>query len=471
LTGLEQLAAFLEDLHSRWMPHSGQIPIGRALFYEGCKNIFTEAGKNFGKTELSAYCTWRWAFEHPGSENYIIEPYLTQAKEILWASNRLQNFGDPELVENANNTEMRLHFKNGSFIKLLGSDNEAALQGIKPRGLIVYDEIKDHKKSAINLMEPNRAAFGVPALFIGTPPEFHTYSVDLANMAKSSPHWKYFNAPTSTNPHISSEWLARKKEELISMGDHETWLRDYEAIYVVGGKRHIYPQAIKYKPAKKEALTERINIKHWDLVITFDPAASSTFAVLFAAFNQYTRQTFIFDEIYEQEQGLMTVSAIWYAVSTKLESFKRLGFKNIRYIYDEAESWFKNETGEREATKMIWLEPTRKATNDKEFGITLVRELFNKGLIEIAETCIKTLWEFENYMKDENGRIPKKNDHLLDCLRYHCHAVGYSLEEVPPPKDPDLKLEKRFTPIEEEFSLNSLKEFDMSDDYGSYEEL
>lgn len=469
MTGLGELAAFLEDLHSRWMPHAGQIPIGRALFYEGCKNIFTEAGKNFGKTELSAYCTWRWAFEHPGSENYIIEPYLTQAKEILWASNRLQNFGNPELIENANNTEMRLHFTNGSFIKLLGSDNEAALQGIKPRGLIVYDEIKDHRKSAINLMEPNRAAFGVPALFIGTPPEFHTYSVDLANMAKSSPHWRYFNAPTSTNPHISSEWLARKKEELILMGDHETWLRDYEAIYVIGGKRHIYPQAIQYKPKPRDAILPG-NLHQWQCVVTFDPAAASTFAVLFALFNPYTRQTVIFDEIYEQEQSLMTVRNIWSSVFDKLDGLKSQGLRDIRYVYDEAETWFANETEARPDCKDIWLEPTRKATNDKEFGITLVREIFNKHLIEIASECEKTLWEFQNYMKDEKGRIPKKDDHLLDCLRYYCHAVGYSLEEVPPPKAKDPVYMPRAQRIEEELILNSLSEID-GGEFGSYEEI
>lgn len=470
--GILDLGEMLLSLDSIWSPHSGQVDPGRALFYDKIKNIFICAGRNWGKTEFIAYAVTRWAMQYENSENYIFEPLQKQAKEILWVSGRLQKMIPPEWIDGEpNNTEMRIRLVNGSFIKLDGSDNFDAYRGVKPKGLSIYDELKDHKKAFLDAYEPNRAAYDSPAIFVGTPPEFHNHFVELMELSKKSKHWKFFQEPTSANPYISKEWLERKREELIMMNDEETWLREYEAIYVKGGKRHIYPQAVKYKPAKKEALTERINIKHWDLIITFDPAASSTFAVLFAAFNQYTRQTFIFDEIYEQDQGLMTVKEIWNAVSSKLESFKRQGFKNIRYIYDEAESWFMNETSEREDTKAIWLEPTRKATNDKEFGITLVRELFNKGLIEIADTCVKTLWEFENYMKDEQGRIPKKNDHLLDCLRYHCHAVGYNIEEVPPPKDPDLKLEKRFTPIEEEFSLNSLKEFDMSEDYGSYEEI
>jgi len=469
LSGLSGLAEFLEDLHSRWQPHPGQIPIGRALFYEGCKNIFTEAGKNFGKTELSCYCTWRWAFEHPGSENYIIEPYSIQAKEILWAGKRIQTFGNPDLVESANDTEMRIRFKNGSFIKLLGSDNEVALQGIKPQGLIVYDEIKDIKKSAINLMEPNRAAFGVPALFIGTPPEFHTYSVDLSNMAKKSQYWRYFHAPTSSNPHISKQWLKEKKEELISMNDEETWLRDYEAIFIKGGKRHIYPQAIKYKPRPKAELIPQ-SFKGISCLVIFDPAAASTFGVLFVLFDQYSRRSIVFDEIYEQDQSLMTVSRIWQRVFEILEPLKSKGLREIRYVYDEAETWFLNETEEKPQCKDIWLEPTKKALNDKEFGITLVREIFNKGMIEIAEECVKLLWEFQNYMKDENGRIPKKDDHLLDCVRYYCHAVGYSLEEVPKPKEAAPQTQIRGERLDVEMFLDSNSELEM-DFASSYEEI
>jgi len=296
------LATILQNLHEKWQPHSGQIPIGRALFYENCKNIFVSAGRNFGKTELSAYSTWRWALENPGSENYIIEPFSIQAKEILWASKRIQTFGDTSEVESENNTEMRLNFKNGSFIKLLGSDNEVALQGIKPKGLIVYDEVKNHKKSAINLMEPNRAAFDSPAMFIGSPPEFECYFVELMEISKKTPGWKYFHAATEDNPHISRDWLERKRLELISMGDEETWLRDYMAIYVKGGKNHIIPQAVKYQPKPINQLLPT-SFKHWELLVLFDPAAASVFAVIFVLFNQYTRKSIFLHEIYETNQA------------------------------------------------------------------------------------------------------------------------------------------------------------------------
>ena len=245
MSGLTELASIIQKLGEKWQPHDKQVEIGRALFYEGAKNIFVCAARNFGKTELAAYCGWRWALENPGSESYIIEPFLKQAREILWAGNRLQKFGPEEYIESINNTELRIRFKNGSFIKLEGSDNEAALAGIKPKGLIIYDEVKDHRKSGILNMEPNRAAFDAPAIFIGSPPEFHCYYVELMDMAKKSKDWNYYHGPTSDNPHISKAWLARKKEELELMGEHETWLRDYEGIYVVGGKRSIFPQFLK----------------------------------------------------------------------------------------------------------------------------------------------------------------------------------------------------------------------------------
>ena len=257
--GILDLGEMLLSLDSIWSPHSGQVDPGRALFYDKIKNIFICAGRNWGKTEFIAYAVTRWAMQYENSENYIFEPLQKQAKEILWVSGRLQKMIPPEWIDGEpNNTEMRIRLVNGSFIKLDGSDNFDAYRGVKPKGLSIYDELKDHKKAFLDAYEPNRAAYDSPAIFVGTPPEFHNHFVELMELSKKSKHWKFFQEPTSANPYISKEWLERKREELIMMNDEETWLREYEAIYVKGGKRHIYPQAVKYKPAKKETLTERI---------------------------------------------------------------------------------------------------------------------------------------------------------------------------------------------------------------------
>ena len=50
IDGLIDLAEIHEDLHERFTPHTGQIPIGTAIFYSLFKFIFVVAGRSFGKS-------------------------------------------------------------------------------------------------------------------------------------------------------------------------------------------------------------------------------------------------------------------------------------------------------------------------------------------------------------------------------------------------------------------------------------
>lgn len=441
----------LSGLNSLWQPHEVQAQIGNALFYQGFKNIFVCAARNFGKTELSCYCLWRWAQEHEGSENYIILPLAVQGREILWASQRLQKFGPKEWIESINNTEMRITFNNGSFIKVTGSDNAAALAGIKPKGLIIYDEMADHREESIKNMEPNRAAYNSPALFIGSPPEFDCYYVEVMELAQQSPYWKYFHAPTSSNPHISTEWLRRKKDEMYLVGDEEGWLRSYEGLYIKGGKRHIIPQALKMtKVPLKESLPK--DLHNWTLVVHNDPATTSTFGVLFSIYNPYSKQVKLVDEIYEQTMSEMTTGRIWAKIDEKVAEWVARGvdLTKIQYGYDEAAAWFMNET--TEARPGRWLIPTEKHELGREQGISLLRDVFNRKLIEITDNVPKLSWELENYIKDEKGNVPKKNDHQIDNLIYTLYLLGYRMEEEKPPKEIPPQMARRGYSMEEDMS-------------------
>lgn len=442
------LAQVLDKLNSKWTPHAGQIPIGQALLVDGIKDVFACCGRNFGKTDLAIYLLWRWALLNPGSENYLFEPEQKQAKEILWASGRIQAFGEAEWLDGEpNNTEMRIRLSNGSFIKIDGSDNFEAYRGVKPKGLIIYDELKDINPKFLDAFEPNRAAHDIPALWIGTPPEYESHYIHYMEEAKANPAWRYFHAPTSSNPYVKPEWLAGKKAYYERIGDAETWLREYEAVFVKGGKSHIIPQFVKLKPCKVELPTD---LNHWHLYTIFDPGTASVFAVLFALVNPYTKRIKVWREIYETDQSEMTTRKIWARVYPIYRELIDAGVRTYEFIYDEAALWFANEL--REITS-YWLSPTRKSKADKESGVGLIRDVLDKGLMEYDESCVKFAWEFENYVKDRHGRIPKKNDHLIDCFRYLLDAAGFTLDEEAPPKPVDPLLEKRFHRIEDEFSM------------------
>ena len=168
----EHVALGLKALHERWQPHPAQVAIGKALLHDRKRDVFAQCGRNFGKTELVAYLLWRWAWTFPGSENYYFSPYMKQSREILWSSRRVQELGPSEWISKVNEQEMRIHFHNGSFIKLDGSDNVESYRGVKPKGLTIFDEFKDFRPEFLEAYDPNRAAYDTP-LFIIRSEEHH----------------------------------------------------------------------------------------------------------------------------------------------------------------------------------------------------------------------------------------------------------------------------------------------------------
>lgn len=175
---MEQVGKIIHLLHQQFEPHIGQKQVIKDLFWHEVDRLFVECGRKFGKTQLVCYCLWRWCLVFPNSKCYYFSPFAKQSKEIIWAPRFIQNFGPTEFIKSINNTEMRIRFKNGSFIKLDGSDNLEAYRGITPDGLCVYDEFKDFKKEFHEAFEPNLAARGSPLLIVGTPPRLEDEDED-----------------------------------------------------------------------------------------------------------------------------------------------------------------------------------------------------------------------------------------------------------------------------------------------------
>lgn len=438
----------LSGLHSKWMPHSWQIPAGRALFYDGIKDIFAKIGRNGGKTELMAYAAWRYAKENPGTENYIFEPQQKQAREILWSGNRLQSFGPSEWIQSINKTEMRITFKNGSFIKVDGSDNYESYRGVKPKGLSVYDEVKDMRKEFFDAYEPNRAAFNTPAVWIGTPPEFPCHYDDIEATIRRDPDARFFWGPSWTNPHISFSFILKKFRQYRDSGDIETWLREYAALSIRGGSKHIFPQWFRYVTKDIEQLWSMVTPRHCTLIVSFDPSTTNRFGVLFSIYNELTKKLYLVDEILETKMADMTARKIYEATEPMIKKIRARGIKEVRWVYDEAAAWFRNELNDVPGCNWI-LEPTQKASNSSESGISIIRTLFDLNMIEVANHLLNFKSDFDGYIKDDKGRLPAKLDEFPDLLRYTVHACGYDLKELEE-KIPDPDTQPRGVSLEQD---------------------
>ena len=67
----------------------------------------------------------------------------------------------------------------------------------------------------------------------------------------------------------------------------------------------------------------------------------------------------------------------------------------------------------------------RKAQNDVLGGIRLVSSLLQAGCLQVSESCVDSIREFELYSWEADGedRPVKENDHAMDDIRYFCNTV------------------------------------------------
>lgn len=438
----QYLATVLHDLHSVWQPHPGQIAVGKSLFYDNKRRVFTRCGRKWGKTEMSIYVLYRWALTTPNGQFYYIAPYYNQASEIIWKPGRLQNFlgnNRDKYIENIHETDKRIIFKNGSFIKLVGSDNYEAGRGFNPDGAI-YDEFKDHDYRFHQGFADNLLAKKAPLLIVGTPPElFDHFFVRTEEEFKLDPRGAYFKRPTHTNPYIDKAELELEKQAAINKGEWAKYMREIEAEIVPGGANAIFPmlEIPRYDEkgdfignsrhvVKHDQLIQEISkyFKDWKFYAAYDPGSSSCFAGVFAAVNTFTKKVIVLDEIYEKRKLEMSTRKIYPRAKAKMSELAP------RYdwyqVYDNAASWFYNEVMAeyREA-----LTPCDKDVNKKEQKLSVIKDFLLEDLIVISDRCKGLIQEMSTYATDEEGRIPKKNDHAIDALRYLMNAAN--LNTVP----------------------------------------
>jgi hypothetical protein len=439
-----------------WRPHNAQEAILQRVFRDLARVTFVECGRKFGKTEVQCYFLWRNAMMRPGG-HYYFAPEQKQAKEIVWASGRLQAFGPQSWIKSVNNSEMRITLINGSFIKVDGSDNFNSYRGIEPHSA-VYDEFRDFRPEFHKAFGPNLMVYNAPLLICGTPPEEQDLPHYDGLLAQAEVSGTYFNFPSWCNPHISREWLREERDALYARGDGDVWEREYAAKRVFGGANAVFPMFTATGPLSMvkphadviEAIWKDRKKLMWQVVA--DPGTSSCFAVLFRAINPFTKVVYRLDEIYETDQANTSTGIIIPRIRAKTEELfpghEAYGV-DWDYFYDEAAAWFANESA---ASFDIAWHPTRKALRDKVTGIGLMKDQMLYGKYVVSDRCKKLKWEITGYRKDAKGKIPKKNDHLLDCDRYGNDFCGVDLTPEREPARIDPEDSRRFTSIQHDLS-------------------
>ena len=430
-------ARYLKELHDGWAPHPGQVPPIVALFRLGMLLLFLECGRKFGKTELLLYFLIRSARMNPNSANYYFAPYQKQARELIWANQRIQNFVPRSwLAKKPNDTEMRITLDNGAFIKLDGSDNYDSYRGVgKGMAIVVYEEYKDFRPEFHMAFGPNIADNVCPLVVAGSPPEMDCDYTVMADQVKTDPTGVHFCLPSWLNPHIDKKWLKSERQRLYARGEGVVWEREYGARRVRGGPNAIFPMFSRDRHVRphENVMNELLHDKpklQW-LAIA-DPGTITVFAVLYMAVNPYKKTVYMLDEIYAQSTAETSTSQIIPEHRDK----KRDLYRDCEQWWqpcDEAAAWFINEAA---ASYEEYFFATKKSLHKKTEGLSLIKDQMINNRVVISDRCQKLIWEIENYVKDKHGKIPKENDHLIDNWRYGNATAGLSLlEEAEPVQD------------------------------------
>lgn len=198
-------------------------------------------------------------------------------------------------------------------------------------------------------------------------------------------------------PHLNE----KAKEELLN--SIPAWQRDSRT----KGIPQLGAGAIYQVPESDVVVSGFELPKHWPRCFGFDIGWNRT-AALWGAYDRETSTLYVYDEYYRGQAE----------PSVHAAAMLNRG-KWIPGVIDPA------SRGRMQSDGVQLLDLYQKlgldveiADNAREAGIYKVWEMLSQGRLKIFKGCSNTFSEYRLYRRDEKGQVVKKNDHLMDALRY-----------------------------------------------------
>ena len=384
-------------------------------------------GRRFGKTTIAIMECIKVALSQAYSRVWYVAPTYRQAEMIAWKL--LLRTLPNEIIKRQHNQKLEIELWNGSIIELKGTENEDNLRGVGLNYCVLdeYAYMKPHIWGMI--IQPMFATTKGRALFIGTPSgKNHFYQMFLEGL-KEDAYYKSFQFKSEDSPLVDREFLANERKKL----PENIFRQEYEACF------EDFTGLVYSEFNSAYHLIEPFNIPHtWKRVHAIDPAISTgTTAVVFSAIDP-DGNIVIYDEYYQAE--LM--------VSEHAKTIKGMLSEDDHILIDPHSA---NKTIMREGQFFAPIDEYREAginpalgETHLDAGINRVREFLKiddsrihpftprlKGSprLFVFNTCKNFIHEIERYRWAERPEsklgimrpVPfKKNDHLMDCMRYIC---------------------------------------------------
>ncbi len=193
-------------------PHPAQEQILR----DKHQFITVVAGRRFGKTKAMAFSAIHYAITHPSSIQFILAPSYNQANIMFYEIITLLSKSVlVHLVERIYKTPFsKIIFKNRSEIHARSTTKPEYLRGHKAHRAILDEAAYIPDEVISHVVEPMLADFNGSWIKIGTPfGKNHFYDSFLKGQSPEFPDYSSYRFPSTANPHISREFIEKKKAE------------------------------------------------------------------------------------------------------------------------------------------------------------------------------------------------------------------------------------------------------------------
>lgn len=399
-----------------------QKEVKKAIFEKGKKKIFCRKGRKAGGTEVLLYVASRIVGTQKNKLGYLVYPDSPSADRILNQTNRVRAFFPKEWEIKITWTDKKreIYFvETNSRIVIMGAHQWESMQGFE-FDFCGFDELADHDPRAYQYCYPNIAARDAVWMVIGAPPLSKTnFYVKIENEALASPNvWAHFCWNLYDNPFLPETFdIEQEKIQHELRGDWDIWLVQWMAEYITGGSRSVikaFKSEAHVKPYRETLAILKDNPStKWFGV--FDPGFAKCFAALLVAYLSKTKTVYVVREIYETDRLKISIRSIWgkfeQIIAECVPTYSR-----VTCIYDSAALGFASEL--RDLKVDAPLIPSNKQKDDEDKYFRMINDLCIQERYVVTDKCPATIFEIENYLTDESGRYPDKDNHTLDCQRY-----------------------------------------------------
>lgn len=191
-----------------------QLPFYDAIENKGYKRALLIWPRRAGKDVAVFNLCIRYAMRKVCVIYYIFPTYA-QGKKVIFDSitndgTRILDYIPPEIIESKNTQELKIRFKNGSLLQVVGSDNYDSLMGTNPQ-LCVFSEYALQDPRAYQYIRPILTANDGTAIFLSTPRgKNHLY--ELYQIAKQNPQWYCQKLSVEDTNHIPLEEIEKERQ-------------------------------------------------------------------------------------------------------------------------------------------------------------------------------------------------------------------------------------------------------------------